>query len=191
MIAYKAFNSRLQATMGKGTFQFEPGKTYEEKACKCAREGFHCAENPIDVLDYYSAPGTRFFIVEAAGDINQDGNGSRISCTKLTLLREITRIDLAARACNYMYRYPDREWECKYAHKDRGRTQAADDVIIVRGKHPEAAGVKGSYLFLMQEGKSREIQGIYPVEVDGREYEEDTWYRVRGGTVCKKKHCGN
>lgn len=65
MIAYKGFNSKLQATMGSGTFQFEPGETYDEPECKCARNGFHCAENSLDVLDYYRAMDDRFFIVEA------------------------------------------------------------------------------------------------------------------------------
>lgn len=88
MLAYKAFNSKLQATLGKGTFQFEPDKTYEEKECKCASNGFHCAENPIDTLNYYHSMDTRFFIVQAEGEIHQDGYGTRISCTKLTLKKK-------------------------------------------------------------------------------------------------------
>lgn len=33
MIVYKGFNEKVQATCGKGTFQYEVGKTYrEEKA---------------------------------------------------------------------------------------------------------------------------------------------------------------
>lgn len=188
MLAYKAFNSDLQARLGKGTFQFEPGRTYEEKECKCAHNGFHCAENPLCVLTYYNGMNDRFFIVEAAGDINQDGYGSRISCTRLTLKKEITRLQLAALACEYMRRYPERETESNYVRKDRGRTMEEGDFIIVRGKHPRAAGVKGSYLFLVQEKKgSKEIAGIYPVSIDGAEYKEYVWYGLRGGAVCEKK----
>lgn len=188
MIAYKGFDSRLQALMGSGRFQFEPGKTYEEKECKCARNGFHCAENPLGVLRYYSGMDDRFFIVEAAGDINQDGTGSRISCTRLTLKKEITRIQLAALACEYMRKYPERELESNFVHKDRGRTIEDGDFMIVRGKHPRAAGIKGSWLFLVQEEKdSQEIKGIYPIEIDGEEYKENTWYGLRGGAVCEKR----
>lgn len=191
MLAYKGFNSRLQATMGKGTMQFQPGGTYEESECKCAKNGFHCAENPLCALSYYSAMDTRFFVVEAAGDINQDGTGSRISCTKITLIREITRIQLAVMACKYIERYPEREMESGHAVKNRGQCYTAGDFIIVRGKAPRAAGVEGSYLFLMQEAAdSEEITGVYPILIDGKDYKKDTWYGIRGGKVCAKKRCG-
>lgn len=189
MLAYKAFSSDLTARMGSGHFQFEPGKTYEEQECKCAHNGFHCTENPLGVLDYYNSMYDRYFIVEAAGDINQDGTGSRISCTRLTLKKEITRIQLAALGCEYMRKYPERETESSYVLKDRGRTIEEGDFIIVRGKHPQAAGVKGSYLFFVQEKKtSMEIAGIYAIEIDGEEYKEGTWYGLRGGAVCEKRN---
>lgn len=189
MIAYKGFNSRLQATMGKGIFQFEPGLTYEEPECRCAHNGFHCAENPLCAIGYYGGMDSRFFIVKAEGDINQDGNGSRISCTKLTLLKEINRIELAVLACEYMERYPERETESGYCVRNEGVCRRKDDFIIIRGKHPKAAGVKGSYLFLVQEKKgSSEIQSIYPVFVDGQEIRENTYYELRGERLCEKKN---
>ena len=188
MFAVKGFNSKLQATMGKGTFQFQPGGTYEEPACKCRNNGFHCAENPLCALSYYSSMDSRFFVVEAEGDINQDGVGSRISCTKITLVREITRIQLAVLSCKYIEKYPEREMESCYAVKDRGTCYKAGDFIIVRGKHPVAAGVKGSYLFLIQEAKdSKEIIGIYPFRINCEEFQEYTFYGIRGGNLCAKK----
>lgn len=190
MRAYKAFNAQLKATMGQGTFQFAPGETYEEPECKCAANGFHCAENPLCTLIYYRCMDSRFFIVEAGGDINQDGTGSRISCTRITLLKEITRAQLAAHACLYMQKYPERDEESTYVKRDKGKCTQKGDFIIVRGKSPMAAGVKGTYLFLLQEYKSsRKIRGIYPVYVDGKEYCPDTWYEIKGGEVCIKKSC--
>lgn len=189
MLAYKAFNSNLQATMGKGTFQFEPGKTYEEKECKCARNGFHCAENPLCTMNYYDSKDTRFFMVEAEGDINQDGSGSRISCTKITLVKELDRIRLAAHACMYIQKYPERDTESRYVKEKEGTCSESGNFIIVRGKSPKAAGVKGSYLFLLKEAKkSKEIEGVYPIFIDGYEYKEDVWYGIRGGEVCEKKN---
>lgn len=190
MRAYKAFNAQLQATMGKGTFQFAPGETYEETECKCARNGFHCAENPLCVLTYYSSMDARFFLVEAGGDINQDGAGSRISCTRITLLKELTRPQLAAHACLYMQRYQDRDTESGYVKEDKGECTRKGDFLIVRGKSPMAAGVKGSYLFLVQEKqRSKEISGIYPVYVDGEEIQENVWYRIKEGELCRKRRC--
>lgn len=189
MLAYKGFNSEIQATLGSGIFQFEQGQTYEEKECKCASNGFHCAENPLDVLDYYRSMDARFFIVEAAGDINQDGCGSRISCTKLTLTKEIDRIGLALRGCLYIEYHPDRETYGRYVKKERGECNEKGDFIIVRGKNPVAAGVDGSWLFLIQEKRSsKEITGIYPIQIDGREYKEGVWYGVRRQKICEKRN---
>ena len=189
MLAYKGFNSKLQATMGKGIFQFETGRTYEEPECKCATNGYHCAENPLCALRYYSGMDSRYFIVDAGGDINQDGYGSRISCTKLTLLKEISRIKLAVHACLYMQKYPERDTESSYVQEDTGRCCAKGDFIIVRGKSPRAAGVEGSWLFLLKEAKdSKAVEGVYPVYIDGEEYQADTWYGLRGGKVCRKKN---
>lgn len=189
MIAYKGFNKDLQATMGKGIFQFEPGKTYEEKECKCAHNGFHCAEDPLCALGYYSSMESRFFIVKADGDINQDGHESRISCTELTLLKEISRCELGAFACQYMAKYPERENKSRYMQRDKGECHTKDDFLIVRGKNPMAAGVKGSYLFLVkEEKKSEEIHTIYPFFVDGEEIKENTYYGLRGNQLCAKKN---
>ena len=189
MMAYKGFNSKLQAVMGRGIFQFKPGETYEESGCKCARNGFHCAENPLCALSYYSGMSSRFFIVEAAGDINQDGIGSRISCTKLTLLKEIDRIRLAVHACIYMQTYPERDIENhRYVKRDNGRCCEEGDFVIVRGRSPWAAGVKGSWLFLVKEAKgSGRIEAVCPVFIDEEEYKADTWYGIRGEKKKKKR----
>lgn len=188
MIAYKAFNSRLQATMGKGTFQFEAGKTYREKECKCAENGFHCAENPLCTLDYYGGMDTRFFIVEAAGDINQDGNGSRISCTELTLLKEISRIILAELGADYIMQHPEREDENRHVKRDSGRCGIQGDFVIVRGKDPEAAGEISTYLFLLKEKKgSRAIEKMCRILIDGKRYKPGVYYRIRGERICRKQ----
>lgn len=184
MIAYKAFNKNLEATMGRGTYKFEAGKTYEETECKCARNGYHCAENPLCCLTYYSEKDARYFIVKAEGEVNQDGYDSRISCTKLTLLKELNRIELAAHACRYIQKYPDRALESNYAQMNKGT--CTDDFIIVRGKNPIAKGRKGSYLFLIQEEKETNgIKGIYALEIDGKEYKPNTYYTVKKGEIAK------
>lgn len=189
MIAYKAFNKNLQATMGRGIFQFEAGKTYEEKECKCAKNGFHCAENPLCTLDYYSGMDTRFFIVEASGDINQDGNGSRISCTELTLKKEISRVTLAMLGIDYMQQYPERETESRYVAADRGSCHIPGDFLIVRGKDPAVAGEMHTFLFLAkEEKKSREIESVCRIFIDGKKYKPGTYYHIRGEQICRKRN---
>lgn len=189
MMAYKGFNSKMQAVLGRGAMTFKPGKTYREDSCKCAHNGFHCAENPLCALDYYNALDSRYFIVDAAGDIDQDGEGSRISCTELTLVKEIDRIKLAVHACLYIQKYPEREMESSRAVRDRGRCLTEGDFIIVRGKSPRAAGVKGSWLFLLREEKeTAAIRDVFTVYIDGGKYRANTWYGIRGERVCEKKN---
>ena len=188
MIAYKAFNKDLQAVLGKGTMTMEIGKTYVEDEAKCACNGFHCAENPLDTLNYYPGMESRFFIVKAEGDINQDAHDTRISCTRLTLVKEINRIQLGALACEYFRKYPDRVAENKNMSIDYGKALQAGDFVIVRGKNPMGKGVKNSYVFLLKERKnSNEIEQICPFFVDGKEIKANKYYGLRGGKLCARK----
>ena len=189
MRAIKAFDSQLCATQGKGIMQYELGKTYKEAEAKCAHNGFHCAENPLCALGYYEGMSSRFFIVEAGGEINQDGNGTRISCTEITLLKEITRLQLAALACEYIQKYPDREEKETHLERNVGYVNREDDFIIVRGKNPKAKGVKGTYIFLLKEKKgSREIEQIQAAYIDDIEIKADQYYGLRGVAICEEKN---
>lgn len=188
MLAFKGFNSQLQARLGRGTFQFEPGGTYEEAECKCASNGFHCSENPLCALSFYGGMSDRYFVVKAEGDINHDAS-ERISCTKITLVKEITRLELASLACKYIEKYPERTVSSGWLWQDKGECTQEGDFVIVRGKHPMAAGVKGSYLFLIQEkARSKAVKAIYPVYVDGEEIQENVYYRLDGEELCIKKN---
>ena len=72
--------------------------------------------------------------------------------------------------------------------ENKGECKRKDNFIIVRGKSPKAAGVKGAYLFLIQEEKSsRDIKGIYPVFVDGEGIKANEYYGLRGGKICRRK----
>lgn len=84
-ITYKGFEKGLVC---RG-YQF---KAYEVNVCekaKTVREGFHSAENPLDVLTYYPNPETsEYWLCAAGGDIDEDGIDSKVSSTELTLMHE-------------------------------------------------------------------------------------------------------
>ena len=191
MIAYKGFNSDMTCTMGKGTFQYAPGVTVDESGtgAKCAQTGLHCAEDPLDVLDYYGNPeSSRYFIVKAEGDINEDGHGTRISCTRMTPTKELTIQKLALHACHYIVSHPERK-NNKRVKQEKGT--ADEYFVIVRGKNPIARGEMGSMLFLLQEEKdSKEIKEMGAYEVDGRNIKEDTWYDIAGNEVSRENGKG-
>lgn len=185
MIAYKGFSSDLTARMGKGTYQFEMNKTAEEKEARCANAGFHCAEEPLDVLDYYDSPEDRYCIVRAEGDIHEDARGSRISCTRITPVKEITRWELALEECRFLYKHPYRGYNSR-VRKEKG--EADEYFVIVRGKNPAAKGKKATVLFLLKENTdSAEIEEIGVYEVDGKEIEANTYYDISGKEVPDDK----
>ena len=187
MRAYKGFRENLTCTMGNGTFQYEIGKTYTEEECNCTKNGFHCCENPLDVLNWYDGNKDRFCIVKAEGEINQDNVGTKIACTRITLVKEITRLELAVCACEYIRRYPDREIKSKYLFSGTGECMKKNNFVIVRGKNPKAKAVKGGYFFLVvEEKKSTEIKGIY-IGCAGVYEKPDTYYRIKGGKPCEEK----
>lgn len=178
MIAYKGFNKDLTCTMGKGKFQYEIGKTYKEDNAKCANTGFHCVEEPIEVLTWYSSNDSRYCIVNANGDINEDGN-KKISCTELTVLKEITLQQLGALECDWLQKHPEREYS-KHVLQKEG-TARRGKIAIVRGKDPKAKGETGATIYLLKEAKkTKEIEGIGIFEIDGKEFLPDVFYRYDG-----------
>ena len=89
MIAYKGF---LPGLICRG-YQFRMGLNVTEKA-NCAHNGFHCAEDPLDCLRYYGDINhAEYYIVDAGGDIDEDGVDSKISCTELTILKRLRFLD--------------------------------------------------------------------------------------------------
>lgn len=176
MIAYKGFNKNLACTMGKGTYQYKVGKTYYEKKAKTASTGFHCVEEPIEVLRWYSGPSARYCMVEAGGDINESGN--KISCTKMKIIKELTIQELGAHEALWILNHPERE---NSSYVSRDEATAENSLAVVRGKRPRARGKVGDTLVLIQEETgSRQIKKIGIYEVDGKKVLPDVWYTTLG-----------
>ena len=66
VIAYKGFNKELACTLGKGVFRYQVGQTYKEELAECARTGFHCVEEPIEVLQWYREGRYAWFSVTSS-----------------------------------------------------------------------------------------------------------------------------
>lgn len=177
MIAYKGFNKDLACTLGKGVFRYEVGKTYKEDRAQCVSTGFHCVEEPIEVLSWYSQTDSRYCIVNAGGDIHEDGN-ERISCTELTILQEVTLQQLGALECKWQQEHPEREYS---GHVKKNEGTANKGIVIVRGKHPKAAGAIDTTIFLLKEKKGEKtIQEVGIFEIDGKEFLPNVYYQVDG-----------
>lgn len=144
-------------------------------------------QEPIEVLSWYNSDSSRYCIVEAGGDIHEDGN-NKISCTEMKIIKEISLQQLAILECEWLMKHPEREYS-RHVLKDSGKAEK-DGIVIVRGKNPKAAGEKGSTIFLLKEQKYKNIVseiGVYAI--DGVEHKPDTFYGVSGRKCrCTKKN---
>lgn len=172
MIAYKGFAPGLKC---RG-YQFVMGKNVTEKA-NCGANGFHCAEDPLDCLTYYpNLNNAEYYIVDAAGDIDEDAIDSKISCTEMTILQKLSNIDLFLHGLAFMVDHPLREWS---SHVSKDKARAESGYAVVRGIDPIACGKTGDILsFVKEDVISGEIKKISIAEVDGIVIMPDTWYDV-------------
>ena len=87
---FKGFDKDLKCR----DYQYEVGKKFEEEGkIEACSNGFHFCENPFDVLGYYP-PSTekgssRYCIVKGSGNIDRDGDDSKVACSKLHISAEI------------------------------------------------------------------------------------------------------
>ena len=98
MKAYKGFNKDLTC---RG-FQYEEGKTYEEKEAELCESGFHACENPIDCFAYYAPADSEYREVELE-DVNSERNSdSKIVAKKITIGAKIDLFKIAQVGVEYI-----------------------------------------------------------------------------------------
>lgn len=138
MIAFKGVTKNMESRLGNKTIKFELGKTYKEESSKTVRSGFHCCENPIECLTYYSLGTDRFFVVKAGGDIDEDDQ-ERISCTEITFLKELDIFSFAYQCMCYIINHPKRDWvkDTRSVKVSRDRA-SAEYIAIAIGEQPMA-----------------------------------------------------
>lgn len=130
MIAYKGFLPGLICR----DYQFKMGLNVTEKA-NCAHNGFHCAEDPLDCLSYYGDINhAEYYIVDAGGDIDEDGVDSKISCTELTILKRLTKKELFLHGLAFMADHPKRKWN---SNIKADKAEAWNGYAAVRGADPK------------------------------------------------------
>ncbi len=181
IIAYKGFDKDLSCTSGGNKFQYKVGEWNEEPEANCARNGFHCAENPLDCLTYYpNWENSVYYVVLAEGDINEDGIDSKISCTRIKLIKQLTLEEFLAEAMFYMCSHPHASCGT-YVKKDECVAIERSKFVIVRGKEPVAKGRIGTILcFAKESPTSKEIIDVGMHVIDGIKIPENKWISPLG-----------
>lgn len=178
MIVFKGFNKDLTCR----DYQFHTDKLNITDEANCRANGFHAAENPLDCLTYYpDMDKSVYWICTALGDINEDGDDSKISCTKLALIKELTLGEFVKESLKYMQAHPFRPWSNNVSEE---KAVAAKHFAIARGKRPMAKGKIGTIIGLAQEtSSSSNILATALFEVDGEKIKPDVWYDLYGRVV--------
>ena len=171
MLAYKAFNKGL---ICRG-YKFKAGITSTTEEANCVRNGFHAAEDPLDMFTYYPNTETsEYWIVKLGGDMHEDGRDSKIACTELTPVRRLKPEEIAAAALLYIKKHPQRthrkEFLCEWFK-------------LAYGNSPELSGNRGQYLAFAVKCKSDVELSIF--QIDGQKYKERVLYNAYGEEVCK------
>lgn len=155
MYAYKGFEPDLSC---RG-YRFVMGKNVTPEA-NCASNGFHCAEDPLDCLSYYGDMNRSIYcLVQPGGDIDEDDRDSKIACTELTILRQLTRKEFFLHALAYMVDHPGRKVSDKV---QREHSTSRNGYAIVRGKTPAACGKLGDSLRHRDPGSVDSVPCSYP-----------------------------
>lgn len=171
MIAYKGFSPGLVCR----DYQFKMGLNVTDEA-NCARNGFHCAENPMDCLSYYpDMAHSEYCLVNAGGDVDEDDHDSKISCTELTILKRLDREEFFLHALAYMVDHPGRQCSSRVM-REIGCAEK-NGFVVVRGVDPIAKGGRNSILALAkEEPETGKVIQIMLVCVDGKRAKPNVWY---------------
>lgn len=155
ILGFKGFKPGLVATLGNGKFQYVPNELNETEKAMCASTGFHYCLDPWDCLNWYTWNGkNEFWAVAAGGDVDEDGYGSRSSCTKLVPLRKLTAEEFLLMHANYVFEHPAEKFE----DSSKGPFHVAYD----RGK--ELAGELGEWLCFIIRDQQESICIAQPID---------------------------
>lgn len=185
MLAYKITAPGMVSTKGSSQpFKLHLGMNTTPQA-NCARNGFHCAENPLDCLSYYSGlAGNEIYMVDAGGDIDEDDRDSKISCTELNVIREITVSEFVAAALLYVRKHPD--LPTHHRIKTGNGSTGYDEFVIVKGENPKAMANKINDVlgFIVIENESLKLSVLV---ADGEKIKVGVYYTADGKAVQNAK----
>lgn len=97
MKAYKGFTKDMKC---RG-FQFEEGKTYEEKEAELCKSGFHACEKPLDVFGYYGPANSIYHEVELENVDPRREDDSKICAKRIKIGAKLSISDLVKAVVEY------------------------------------------------------------------------------------------
>ena len=205
---FKGFDKDLKCR----DYQYEVGKKFEEEGkIEACSKGFHFCENPLDVLGYYPPYGekgsNRYCIVKGSGNIDRDGDDTKVACSKLYISAEIGLKGIIEAGVKFILdkvNWKDNKKSntgnysaatntgYRSAATTTGDRSAAEvtgkeSIAIVTGKDSKAKGSIGCWIVLTErgewDGNVYPIKEVKAVRVDGEIIKPDTYYKLINGEV--------
>ena len=205
---FKGFDKDLKCR----DYQYEVGKKFEEEGkIEACSNGFHFCENPFDVLGYYP-PSTekgssRYCIVKGSGNIDRDGDDTKVACSKLHISAEIGLKGIIEAGVKFIldkvnwkdnkesntgYQSAATNTGDRSAATNTGDYSAAEvtgkeSIAIVTGKDSKAKGGIGCWIVLTErgewDGNVYPIKEVKAVRVDGKIIKSNTYYKLINSEV--------
>ena len=205
---FKGFDKDLKCK----DYQYEVGKEFEEEGkIEACSNGFHFCENPLDVLGYYP-PSTekgssRYCIVKGSGNIDRDGDDTKVACSKLYISAEIGLKGIIEAGVKFILdkvnwkdnkksntgdysaatNTGDQSAATNTGNRSAAEVTGKESIAIVIGKDSKAKGSIGCWIVLTErgewDGNVYPIKEVKAVRVDGEIIKPDTYYKLINGEV--------
>lgn len=171
MLAYKGFKKGFVC---RG-YKFNREGWNEEKKANCVKNGFHAATNPLDCLRYYhDFKNSVYAVVECAGDMDEDEIDSKITCTRMRIIKELSPADFIIEALLYIAEHP--KMKRSSCVKVNQSVSGSAGYAISEGANPKCMGTsKGDVLGYIR-NENDKITGLYFAVVDGESVKPGEWY---------------
>lgn len=202
MKCFKGFEKDLKCR----DFQYEEGKEFHTEKADCCNDGFHACEYPLDCFAYYDPAHSVFHEVELSGEMDKDGNDTKVCATDIKIGARISIAGLVKAAIEFTMSKVNKEGKSDERHGfasatgDYGASSVSNPtgVAVAWGHEAKAKGCLGAHLILSDwkyigekrpDGEYKnpykvenwEFAGAKMIQVDGENIKEDTFYTLKDG----------
>ena len=202
MKCFKGFEKDLKCR----DFQYEEGKEFHTEKADCCNDGFHACEYPLDCFAYYDPAHSVFHEVELSGEMDKDGNDTKVCATDIKIGARISIAGLVKAAIEFTMSKVNKEGKSDERHGFasatgyRGASSVSNPtgVAVAWGHEAKAKGCLGAHLILSDwryigekrpDGEYKnpykvenwEFAGAKMIQVDGENIKEDTFYMLKDG----------
>lgn len=171
MKAFKGFNKNMTCR----DFQYEEGKTYEEKEAKLCEKGFHACESPVMCFGHYAPATSEYHQVELEDVAPEREPDTKCVGKKITIGAKIGVPEI----CQLTFEYVKEHCTNEHNAEPGKPAVAGDHEAATAGNYGAAtAGDSGAAT-----AGNYDIKEWKAVVVDGKTIKADTWYMLVNGEL--------